>query len=791
VAKKKIPTITPAVPYSVRDLLTSGHLYLIPSYQRAYSWDCTKNIDDFWQDLKTVILHGKSHPFGSIEANNTGKKWEWAADGKTFANHKIYSISDGQQRLTTFILCYAAYAHHCDQKRKDPTILNELKRIFFREDSTKTYYSQALILQENELQKCLDELVDGGNHPKKRLLAVRKMKEAFTSFFTKFESLKDDPERDEYFEALMDKSEIIFISSASNEFMKFEVRNNRGSKPNDLDRVKNLIELIEYRNYIKGGLKFPTRWYDSIKLLDRFGLENKEDQLLKHTMEVTFGENYGGDMYDNFKKKFWILTEKNDSAKETKLIGFCDAFDSMTSAMCEVYATKPGSPFAGSFKKFRTTSKNKKVQLKWRRNLGVIHCLLADISLRLNREGVFSTFILASYCKLKPPKVEKFIKIMHNLEKTTFRVYQVSSGLRDTRTDKAKQDHAKTSMEIYHGKEVANDRKFTGKVIPDVCDWAVEYLCEFTIKKCNRTLKILYDKIINATNAYNLSWTRYFLYHWEMKITPPLILNYDQNWFKDNNSPYEKEHIMPQRPRLESDGDKYWFRKPSPIFPDEPNFKEWINCFGNLVMSKREANRKYWTHPYLILKGDKSPWKRELYLNTSIDDWDQVKNVALRYSEWNTNTMKDRQERMARWAIRRWQLDCDCDKLPKLEPLPYLDEHSPYFKSTRKADAQKVASVEYMETLINNYEEEITRGEMEEIDLNHLKDRMGLGMRAMDTEDFIKKHQYSWEKNTEKPDKETERSDDGSQIDELSVPEVPVEEIMLKYNFPEDYYVES
>ena len=790
-AKKKISTITPAVPYTVRELLTWGHFFSIPDYQRAYSWDCTKNIDDFWQDLKTVILHGQSHPFGSIEANDTGKKGEWAADGKMFANHKIYSISDGQQRLTTFILCYAAYAHHCNQKRKSPTILDELVRIFSRTNLAGTSDIPALILQEDELQQCLNDLVTNGKHPNKKTSAVRKMKEAFTSFFKKFEALKDDPERDKYFEALMDKSEVIFISSDSNEFMKFEVRNNRGSKPNELDRVKNLIELIEYRNYIKGGLKFPTRWYKSIKLLDQYGLGNEEDQLLKHTMEVTFGKNFEGNMYDNFKKKFWTLTEKKSRKWEKKLIGFCGAFDSMTIAMCEVYATKPESPFAGSFKNFRTTSKSKKVQLKWRRNLGEIHCLLADISLRLNREGVFSTFILASYCKLKPHEVEKFIKIMHNLEKTTFRVYQVSSGTRGTRTDKAKHDHAKASMEIYHGMKVDNKREFTRKKIADVGEFAVGYLCKFTIKDNERTLKILYDKIINATNAYDLSWTRYFLYHWEMRITPALILNYDQNWFKDKNSPYEKEHIMPQKPRKEPDKDKYWYRKPNQIFLAEEYTTDWIDCIGNLVMSKKEANRKYWTHPYLILKGDKYPGKRELYLDTSIDDWDQVKNVALRYSEWNTNTMKDRQKRMARWAIRRWQLDCDCDELPELDPLPYLDEHTPYFQTTRVDDAQKAASVENMKKLINNYKEEITKSEMKEIDLNHLKDRMRLGIRALSTVDFIKTHKHSWKKGTEKQDNETERSDDYPQLDELDVPEVPVEEIMSKYNFPEDYYVES
>ena len=318
-AVKKVPTVTPVIPYSVKELFTRGYLYEIPKYQRAYSWDCKKNIDDFWKDLETVILYkNETHSFGSIEANDTGNEWEWLPDGKTSAKYPICTISDGQQRLTTFILFYAAYAHHCKLKRKDQTVLHELKRIFFRRESTSKKVRQALKLQENELQRCLDDLIADGAHSKESPSAVRKMKEAFTNFYSRFEALKNNPERDKYFDALMNRSEVIFISSNANEYMKFEVRNNRGSKPNELDRVKNLIELIEFRGKIKGGLKFPISWYESIKLLDQFGLSGQEDQLLKHTMTVTFGKNYEGEMYSKFKEEFWSLTEGGNSKKEKK-----------------------------------------------------------------------------------------------------------------------------------------------------------------------------------------------------------------------------------------------------------------------------------------------------------------------------------------------------------------------------------------------------------------------------------------------------------------------------------------
>ena len=80
--------------------------------------------------------------------------------------------------------------------------------------------------------------------------------------------------------------------------------------------------------------------------------------------------------------------------------------------MCEVYANKSGDPFTGSFKKFRPLTKRTKDVEKWRKDLGLIRGLLADISLRLDRNKIFSTFILACYHSLKDTEVKKFIKII-------------------------------------------------------------------------------------------------------------------------------------------------------------------------------------------------------------------------------------------------------------------------------------------------------------------------------------------------------------------------------------------
>lgn len=70
--------------------------FVIPEYQRAYSWE-VKQCDKLWQDLENFIESGGKDPyfFGTIIINCQ-------------ENDTKLSLIDGQQRTTTFILIYKA-----------------------------------------------------------------------------------------------------------------------------------------------------------------------------------------------------------------------------------------------------------------------------------------------------------------------------------------------------------------------------------------------------------------------------------------------------------------------------------------------------------------------------------------------------------------------------------------------------------------------------------------------------------------------------------------------------------
>jgi len=76
-------------------LYTPGKYFVIPDFQRPYSWD-KANIVSFIEDLESVLAKDKKHYFGSIVYLNEGNN---------------STIIDGQQRATTVLLMLTALYH--------------------------------------------------------------------------------------------------------------------------------------------------------------------------------------------------------------------------------------------------------------------------------------------------------------------------------------------------------------------------------------------------------------------------------------------------------------------------------------------------------------------------------------------------------------------------------------------------------------------------------------------------------------------------------------------------------
>jgi len=87
----------------INDLFAREVKYIIPEYQRPYSWDClgksdkNNQVNAMWDDLYSYFQEGKrdTYFFGSMVLIGNG--------------NRVYRVIDGQQRLTTTVLLFAAF----------------------------------------------------------------------------------------------------------------------------------------------------------------------------------------------------------------------------------------------------------------------------------------------------------------------------------------------------------------------------------------------------------------------------------------------------------------------------------------------------------------------------------------------------------------------------------------------------------------------------------------------------------------------------------------------------------
>lgn len=90
--------------------LKPNEMFVVPAYQRPYSWTSWEHCDKLWQDIQSFISTGDEDPyfFGTIIADCSEK------------NDKGYiQLIDGQQRTTTFLLLIKALQFQIDKKIKE------------------------------------------------------------------------------------------------------------------------------------------------------------------------------------------------------------------------------------------------------------------------------------------------------------------------------------------------------------------------------------------------------------------------------------------------------------------------------------------------------------------------------------------------------------------------------------------------------------------------------------------------------------------------------------------------
>ena len=717
-----------AEPVNFNDLFM-GSLFEIPEYQRGYSWE-NRHLEKFLQDIRTIVsnyddgidLSGtfdpdreniEHHNFGTVQSS-VSKKVN-PTSGRADDRVAIVRVSDGQQRLVTTLLFLRALAERIADEYADPDPLDGLKKNFIASYKELDAHDQPtgspkdiqrLTLNHPKFNNCLKDLILAGVHSETTPTPVTKMKEALEWFK---DALQEDnlPSCRELLETILKRSELVLLRNKNSlEFMVFEARNNRGRQVSELDKVKNLIQLIEHRGHITGGLDFPKIWFNSLIDLDKPGIglseEIHENRILSYALSLgvlrSEVKNIGAS-YTHFHDKFWALTEKPHTLKEKQLKTFVSTFVDVVKAYRQLRRSDITLP------RFTQKSTPQKRGLKSAKE--------ALYSIKLtNRIGILEPILIAAYLTIDEDKLGDFAHVCQQAERALFRVYiapgdSAARGSGGKRVDHKKKEIFQQAHDIYkigsrEGTE--KSRKIDGNYIdclpsrsrrspnnslphlkPD--EHAIHFLCDLTLNESGKTLKVLLDDLINSRNAYNpgqVKWGRYVIFQYEKSVNTALSWSTQHSQFaggKDTRD-FHAEHIMPKNPRIEKGKGgtqikNYWLRGgPPKQFNSEVEREGYLHRLGNLVLSSFDRNQWYENHPYRRSAqepagtGDKRTMYRDRRKHGG--DFYKVYEVERYYKEWDQHTIQHRQKLIAIWAVDRWKMDCSCDKGIKENEWPTM-----------------------------------------------------------------------------------------------------------------------
>ncbi len=248
-------------PSNVKDFLFKpGKYFLIPEFQRPYSWT-SENIQAFLEDLEYIAADSddKKHYFGSIVFINDAKD----------LNAEV--IIDGQQRLTTALLMLMAVYH---------LVLEHPERSSISAEEIRDKYlfnSASYASEENRIRLktvTLDDKIFNKLYMREELTAEEKQNKLHKAYHEFYDTLADRVNLDAYVNTLS-KFDIVTIAlntSDDSPQRVFESINSTGQPLSSGDKIRNFALMLNssedqryvYTNYwqkIERALADPNNDY--------------------------------------------------------------------------------------------------------------------------------------------------------------------------------------------------------------------------------------------------------------------------------------------------------------------------------------------------------------------------------------------------------------------------------------------------------------------------------------------------------------------------------------------------
>lgn len=256
---------------SLKDFFTGNQNYLIPIFQRSYTWDeddAIKFLDDIYNWYK--LINEKNIPVP--EAYNK----YFAGSVITYNNKQTgkKSIIDGQQRLTTTILILSALKNIRIENKEDT---NEINKLIFYKQYENNSQDNKLKLNNPSTNDILKHICDNQSNLKEEDIPLV---QNYKGLIERIKEIKNlDPN---YYDNIIESLQYVTctyveLENDDNPTKVFETINTTGKKLNPVDLIKNFIFSYSYELDSKTENEL-LNLYDRIEKL--IWIKNKEEDLM-------------------------------------------------------------------------------------------------------------------------------------------------------------------------------------------------------------------------------------------------------------------------------------------------------------------------------------------------------------------------------------------------------------------------------------------------------------------------------------------------------------------------------
>jgi hypothetical protein len=267
---------------TIRKML-AGNQLIVPTYQRAYSWDTSK--ENGVQKLHTGVFLDDLNEYNKSNAKASYYFGHFLFEEK----NGVYYVIDGQQRLTTIIIFLSALFKNLKLIR----VLNDEEQDCF-EDMIKrrATYRFSTVDYDNRFFK---EYVVDQSISNKRVVeteSARRIAEAFDYFDGQLEN-KDEEYLEEMLKSISNASCTTYLVEDESEAIQmFIFQNNRGKKPSNLEILKAqfMYNIHLYAGENKDGLiqDVKEKFEGIYKSIASIEYKVSEDDILTYTLRVYF-----------------------------------------------------------------------------------------------------------------------------------------------------------------------------------------------------------------------------------------------------------------------------------------------------------------------------------------------------------------------------------------------------------------------------------------------------------------------------------------------------------------------